>query len=586
MMDNEVEQPKDEQVATVGSPSTTTSLALEVLEGASRKRLVGSLIWFEMEQDGTKHYALGQITEVELRNVMLEIAEIRSLARQRGSVNPISGVQDMHKGFMTTGSVFKLNEGSYVPSTLGTVPPTGTAIYKANEDTLQKLLQRYRSRIFYLGNFYESELKLPLWFDHFGSPDKGGAGEAYHIGIYGMTGSGKSTLAKTIMMAYARHESMAIFVFDPSGEFYRAATGSKKSSDRLFIDIREVAEAFGREVITESVTDLALDIWVLFEEILCASNFFQSLTVPKVENRRTACRILIAKMRDSNITLMRLHERSSFEKALEILGDKAVQEQIYVSNPARERFAKAVNIPPATLFEADWKPTASLFNTEGKETVGSLVQRTFDLERQDRPIVVIDLSEEGRSPNMPWNDEIRAVLINRIVTELKVMGKKMYNADETGISDNSLNTLVILDDAQQLVPRDRFDEERQDQLRDTLVDAVQTTRKYGLGWMFISLSLSTLHRDIYHENRISFYGFGLNSVSEMNALKELIPDHNSLKLYQSFRDPHALEPDFRTYSFMSRGPVSPLSSSGSPLFLTMFRTFDEFLRENKCLSDV
>ena len=234
-MEEEGKQPDDEQIATVGSPSTTTALALEVLEGAARKKLVGNLIWFEMEQDGAKHYALGQITEVEMRNMMLEIAEMRSLARQRGSVDPISGVQDTHRGFMTTGSVFKLSEESYIPSILGTVPPTGTAIYKVGEYTLQKLLRRYQSRIFYLGNFYESEVKLPLWFDHFGSPDKGGAGEAYHIGIYGMTGSGKSTLAKTIMMAYARHESMAIFVLDPSGEFRRAATGNKKSSDMLFI---------------------------------------------------------------------------------------------------------------------------------------------------------------------------------------------------------------------------------------------------------------------------------------------------------------------------------------------------------------
>ena len=563
--------PEGKPIATVGSPSTTTSLALEVLEDAARKRLVGSLIWFKMEQDGVEHFALGQITEVELKNAMLEIAEIRSLARQRGSVNPISGVQDTHKGFMTTGSVFKFSEGSYTPSTLGTVPPTGTPIYKADEDILQKLLARYQSRIFYLGNFYESELKLPLWFDHFGSPDNGGAGEAYHIGIYGMTGSGKSTLAKTIMMAYARHKQMAIFVFDPSGEFRLAATGKKKPSDGLFIDIGKVAK--NKEVITVSVTDLVLDRWVLFEELLYESNFFRSLRVQSKEKRRIASEILRAKM-ENKIKLADLHKRSSFEKALEILRDSDVQKQIYASKSG-EGLTKAVNAPPPTLYEADWEPTAVLFDKKGKKTVDDLVRRTFDLE-ENRPIVIIDLSGEGRS----WNNKMRAILINRIVGELKRKGREAYNADVTGASDNSLNTLVILDEAQRLVPKDKFGEERQDQLRDTLVDAVQTTRKYGLGWMFISLSLSTLHRDIYHENRISFYGFGLNSVSEMNTLKELIPDNNSLKLYQSFRDPHALESDFRTYSFMSRGPVSPLASSGSPLFLTMFRTFDDFLNEN------
>lgn len=103
------------------------------------------------------------------------------------------------------------------------------------------------------------------------------------------------------------------------------------------------------------------------------------------------------------------------------------------------------------------------------------------------------------------------------------------------------------------------------------IDAVQTTRKYGLGWMFLSTSLSTLHRDIYHENRISFYGFGLTSSAEIGSLREIVPDKESLGLYQSFRDPHsATDAKSRVYSFMSIGPVSPLAFSGRPMFLTAY----------------
>ena len=581
MTDNQDMESTSEHIATVGSPSTTTSLALEILDDAAKKKLVGELIWFAFDQDQTKHYALGQITEVVLQNFMLEFSEIRSLARQRGGVNPISGVQDTHKGLMTTGSVFKFSDKSYMPSILGTVPPTGTPVYSANENVLRNLLERYQEKIFYLGNFYESKLKLPLWFDHFGDPEEGGAGEAYHIGIYGMTGSGKSTLAKTIMMAYARHPSMAIFVFDPSGEFKMSGTGQQNSSDRLFIDIKRVAEIFGREIITKNASELVLDRWDLFEELLYESNFFKSLTIPKGENRKTACRLLRENLPSTkygkNVKLSDLHKQESFNKMLEILKSQSIQEQIYQSQGPRTRFANHVNDPPSNLFEKDWKPVADLFNTTGKETVYNLVERTFDLENNCRPIVIIDLSEEGRASGMFWSNEIRAILINRIVSELKKRGGEKYKAGKF------LNTLVILDEAQRLVPREKFGEEKQDQLRDTLIDAVQTTRKYGLGWMFLSLSLSTLHREIYHENRISFYGFGLNSGSELATLKELISDQNSLKLYQSFRDPHAVESSLRTYSFMSRGPVSPLSFSGSPLFLTMFNTFDKFLRENKII---
>ena len=575
MMDNQSMESADEQIATVSSPSSTTSLSLEILDDAAKKKLVGELIWFAFEQDQTKHYVLGQITEVELQNYMLEFSEIRSLARQRGGVNPISGVQDTHRGLVTAGSVFMQSDEFYVPSILGTVPPTGTAVYKASDNVLKSLLEQYRDKIFYLGNYYVSKLKLPLWFPHFGRPESGGAGEAYHIGIYGMTGSGKSTLAKTIMIAYMRHQSMAIFVFDPSGEFKKSATGQRTASDGLFVDIKKVAEDFGREVITKNVGDLVLDRWDLFEELIFESDFFMSLTIPAGrENRRTASRLLRENLKSASaVNLSNLHKPESYDIALRILGDETIQTQIYPSSGPRERFAGAVASPPTNLFESHWKPVANLFNTEGKEKVGELVYRTFDLKRGSRPIVIIDLSETGRTTEMVWNNKIKAILINRIVTELKKRGERAYK------EDNFLNTLVILDEAQRLVSRERFKEEKQDQLRDNLIDAVQTTRKYGLGWMFISLSLSTLHREIYHENRISFYGFGLNSGSELSALNDLISDKRLLKLYQSFRDPHAVESKFRTYSFMAKGPVSPLSS-GNPLFLTMFKTYDEFLREN------
>ncbi len=59
-----------------------------------------------------------------------------------------------------------------------------------------------------------------------------------------------------------------------------------------------------------------------------------------------------------------------------------------------------------------------------------------------------------------------------------------------------------------------------------------------------------------------------------------------MKLYQSFRDPHsAFDIASRQYAFMTVGPVSPLSFSGTPLFLTAFNTPEEFLTANRLLKD-
>ncbi|GAI46848.1 unnamed protein product, partial [marine sediment metagenome] len=86
--------------------------------------------------------------------------------------------------------------------------------------------------------------------------------------------------------------------------------------------------------------------------------------------------------------------------------------------------------------------------------------------------------------------------------------------------------------------------------------ASKETRKYGLGWMFISQTLSSLHREIIGQLRIFFFGFGLALGSEFSSLKELVGgDPNALKLYQSFRDPHsAFDIESRQYAFMTVVP--------------------------------
>ena len=172
-----------ERLGVVGSPSSTAQLALDILGTAVTRKLVGELALFRYLQDASAHYALGQITEIQLRNIWHEDPTMRSLIRQRGRVDAVSERQDTHLGQMTISAVFR--EGGpagYEPSILGTVPSTGTPIHLVTDPVLDELLRPYREQIFYLGHVYGSNPKLPLWFKHF---DKGpdGAGEAYHLGI-------------------------------------------------------------------------------------------------------------------------------------------------------------------------------------------------------------------------------------------------------------------------------------------------------------------------------------------------------------------------------------------------------------------
>lgn len=186
---------------------------------------------------------------------------------------------------------------------------------------------------------------------------------------------------------------------------------------------------------------------------------------------------------------------------------------------------------------------------------------------------MIDLSSEA-AENIYWNEKI--LLIKRILEGIRDHAEKAYK------NGKSLNTLVVLDEAHRLVPCEKPEEEYRESLKSLLLDAVRTTRKYGLGWMFISQTLSSLHREIINQLRIMFFGYGLSMGNELLALQDIIGGKKeSLNLYQSFRDPHsAYDLSSRQYSFMSVGPVSPLSFSGSPLFFTAFNNPEEFIEAN------
>ncbi len=577
-----------ERLGVVGSPSSTAQLALDILGSAATRKLVGELALFRFLQDASPHYALGQITEVQLRNIWHEDPTMRSLIRQRGRVDAVSERQDTHLGQMVVSAVFRQGgSAGYEPSILGTVPATGTPIHLVNDSVLDELLRPYRDQIFYLGHVYGSKPRLPLWFKHFDrGPD--GAGEAYHLGIFGKTGSGKSVLAKMILLAYARYPKMALLVIDPQGEFSRDMKKGGTSGE-FALPVGDLARKLGKYPVVLTVRNLVLDRWELFEQILFESQFFERLTVPKGENRELACNILTDKLQKAKVKLANLYRRESFDKAWALLQDDKVQRVFYRTDASRARFDTALQeADPDEFFRDFWGPVAELFREDRKDakSINKALAWLLSLflddgsPRDKRPILVIDLSEE-QARGLFWNDKIQSLVIKRLLDGLKQTAEHFYKENQ------SLNALVVIDEAHRLAPRDLPSEDDAARgVRGVLIDAARTTRKYGLGWLFISQTLSSLHPEILQQLRIFFFGFGLGLGQEFQSLRQLVGSSGTaLDLYQLFRDPHsAFDNKSRQYSFMTIGPVSPLSFSGSPLFLNAFNTVEAFLEANDLIS--
>lgn len=567
----------EERIGVIGSPSSTHELALDILGAAVGRKLIGELALFRYLQDGAGHHALGQITEVSLRNSWHEDPTMRSLIRQRGRVDAVSERQDTHLGELTVSAVFARDpQGRYTPSILGTVPPTGTDIHLVNDAILDELLAPYRDHLFYLGKVYGSTPRLPLWFKHFGRGSDG-AGEAYHLGIFGKTGSGKSVLAKMVLTAYARYPQMALLVIDPQGEFAKEARGGR--AGEFALPVRDILRGLNKKPVVLGVRNLVLDTWALFEQILFESPFFEQLSIPRGDNRQLASSVLADKLKKKSIKLADLHTREAFSAAWALLKEDKVQKIFYRTDSSRGRFNSVLEeAEPDEFYTSYWQPLTELFRQDraGAKTVERALNYLFDSVHQDRPLLIVNLSKE-EAQGLLWNDKIQSLVIKRLLSGVAGTAERAFG------EDRNLNTLVVMDEAHRLAPRHLPDDDAEARgVRDTLIDAVRTTRKYGLGWMFISQSLASLHPEILNQLRISFFGFGLALGSEFQSLSQLLGGKShALDLYRLFRDPHsAFDVASRQYSFMTIGPVSPLSFAGTPLFLNVFNSVPDFSRAN------
>jgi len=340
--------------------------------------------------------------------------------------------------------------------------------------------------------------------------------------------------------------------------------------------MKKIMNSLNKEILSINVRNLVLDRWSLFEEILLESQIFHQLTI-KGLNKRYAVDALIPKLRNKT-SLNKLIKRESFDLFINELRKEEVQILIFSTPEPRKRLNNLVsNLDPKnleTLYFQFWIPICSLFeDRQDAITIDDLLEK---FSWKIKPLIVIDLSEQTahKMQLRYWNETIQSLILKRLLTGLVNLGEKTWQ------KNTSLNTLVVLDEAHRFARKDEFTDANLEQLRLTLLDAVRTTRKYGLGWLFISTSLSSIHRDILQQLRIMFFGFGLSLGNDLVTLRELVSDEKAIDLYRTFTDPaSSFNTKTKKYSFMTQGPVSPLSFSGSPFFFNAFNPV-VFMKEN------
>lgn len=572
----------DNTVGIVGSPSSTAEIAVDILEGAEGGSLLGQLVALPHRVEDGYAIAIGTVSEIVTRNRWHEDQNMRGVLKQHGALPHLSEVGDVRTATMRVQAAYRCElsdprEGSE-PTEIGAAlpmsPATGASVIRVTDDYLGGLLRRHKEETVYLGHAYNmADVRLPLTIRHFGPVAEGGAGEAYHSGIFGMTGSGKSAFAAYVLAAHFRHRDLAIIVMDPQGQF--------TSEEGVPVPLSAWASHHGRQVQKYSISrDLQLpqDASVLMS-LLSNTRFFRDiLTIRNSTNRESAVAEFERILRDQT----GWNDMSSDDLLVTLLrslvNDQQALHRIYTTEGPQERLRITIeriidNENDREMALELFRPLHSLFTHVGRRSILHILQEALDPKSTPRPLIIIDFSAStsSESEGLLETTPVKAHILRIVCRHLNRLSEEAYRKGGT------LNTLVVFDEAQRFAANDP-DEGEPKELVGKLVDYVRTTRKYGLGWMFITQEAGSLHRSIYSQLRFRAFGYGLTSGSELQRLRETIGDQSALDLYRSFVDPVATTP--ARYPFMLEGPISPLSFAGTPLFLSVYTDFEQFKTDN------
>lgn len=583
-------------VGVVGSPSDSFEVTIDIREISAEDKLLGELVCFLVKEGKNNVLVLGQITEIKTENKWHEEPSFKSVIKRHGSLPHLSGVADNRIAKITIQSSFNLGEDHVeTPKAhkLANSPSTGQAVKRISND-LMKLMMKEHKGLVCIGKAYDTDVRIPFWFKHYGKPEDGGAGDSYHIGVFGRTGSGKTTTAANMILGYAKNtKDISILILDPQAQFYndiKVIPGKKFS---------EAVESVGAKYHKMSIPD---DVYLpndpfLFGELLLTSGFISeafeisATSREKLELMRDSLIYYTKSRMDHTFDLAKCNGDTFLKEIINAFLNSSEEEEeggkkdkcskyikrVYAKGQWRDNLVTRVEELKTQLKNNNldkeakdrWDKVLSLFKKTGsKKSLDEIVELVV---KQNGNVLVVNIS--GKSAVSIKSENLQALYMKIIQNKIVEIGKELYEKEE------SAKCMIVMDEAHRFISNMSTDPRIKDLTRE-IIDAVRTVRKLGMGYMFITQSIESLDEEIRKQTRVFAFGYGLTSWSEFSKIKDIINDDASAKFYKSFIDPTSNG----KYPFMFHGPISPLSFTGSPLFLEMDKEmslFDESEKEDK-----
>lgn len=567
-------------LAAIGSPSDSFEITLDILGNSTESKILGEFVYFQSVENNEDIVSLGQITEVETQNKWHEEPSFKAVIKRHGSLPHLSKEADNRIAILNVQSTFKVISDNEVKAhKLSNSPSTGMKISGMTNEIMEALVEPicegYTSEI--IGKAYDTNVKIPFWFRHFGNGHNG-AGDAYHIGVFGKTGSGKTTTAAKMLAGYAGNSSeMSFLVFDPQEQFYNDNKVIPHGKFKDLITSKGILESNYKPIVIPD--DVALpDSANLFAELMLSTGlikpFFninpvdrQAIMAESIEDylqgRYNNPGFSLSK-EDPIQLLMQMLTRFVTPSSESETNDKFTRyiTNVYATKNDRQKVVNRISDLLAALSNGggdfnkeinDYKSVFGLFKSHSTENVDNIVNNILS---KPGYFYIVNLAPRANKHFRSENFQAKLIEV--------ILSKVIEKAEEMAANGHKSNALIVMDEAHRYVNSTTTDP-RLKELNSKIIDSVRTVRKYGIGHMFITQTIESIDQEVIQQMRIFAFGYGLTMGGEFSKIKQIINDDNAAKFYRSFIDPSSNG----KWPFMFHGPISPLSFTGSPLFIEM-----------------
>lgn len=602
---------EQDRVGVVGSGTSNNELVVDLVGAARDRSLNGRMV---LVQPGSgpegQEYALGTVTEIVNRNRFHEDIALRGVIVQRGGLAGLTGSADIKTATVRVQSAFRATQDRIVPAggAMTFAANTGEPVYTISEAAVDALARQSTNDLFYLGTIYrEPGIKLPM-----SVPDFSGPRGASMAGFFGPSGSSKTATGTLYIGSQMRHRKMSFLLVDPQGQF---TTGSKVGSE-LPLDLRSLAEAQGREVVQLSV---ARGVRLpedpdMFCQMLASTSMFTAKRLFGASGKSQDLSDIIAGWLEGNKGWSERDADELLGQIIEHLMNVTAQGMVYagVKRPSEDEDQEMLpqttdagnrlwhnlrsmitpdDYPPEThdgrgrraAILRVFAPFLSMFSPtsmdgEPRTRISEIVKKVCEPikdsagARKPRPFVILTLADQiadergqaGLAAKALSGKETQAVILRTLFSALERHARWLYQ--ETDMP--SPNLMVIMDEAARFASaRDRRHGSQSDFAED-LAQYFRELRKYSIGFTLLLQEPAALHDSIWKQLRNGFRAFAGGLVgTDLDRIKEQVGDQGAMSLYAALPVPSGSNP---RYPFMLCGAVSPLSATGSPLFLEVF----------------